>query len=74
MDSEVEVVNLRIRYWNHFCDTESEKEFRPPYMDKSDIQLKVYLQIYLLQTIDCFDMVLVVKVCDIGIHCDILDQ
>ena len=36
-------------------------------MDKSDIQLKVYLQIYLLQTIDCFDMALVVKVCNIDI-------
>ena len=70
MDSEVEVVNLRIRYWNHFCDTESEKVFRPPYMDISDIQLKVYLQIYLLQTIDCFDMVLDVEVCNIDIDYD----
>ena len=70
MDLEVEVVILRIRYWNHFFDTEREKVFHPPYMDKSDIQLKVYLQIYLLQTIDCFDMVLVVKVRNIDIDYD----
>ena len=70
MDSEVKLVNLHIRYWNHFYDTESSREFRPPYMDISDIQLKVYLQIYLLQTIDCFDMDLVVKVCNIDIDYD----
>ena len=74
MDSEVEVVTLRIRYWNHFCDTHSEKKFRPLYMDMSDIQLKVYRQIYLLQTIDCFDMALVVKVYNIDIHVDDVDH